>query len=493
MTASRTWIALAAIALMAVLAARILGPSDTWDQTQPRTISYTIDVLANGGEHWILPREPGGHGATKPPLYTWLAAPFVAIGGDRSDLAHKMPSVLALMALWLMIVVVGNRLDAPRRVLGSVAAIMAVASYPLFKLGYLARPDMVLVLCLDVGWLLGTLAVTGASVRRGAVIGFWVAATAAAMAKGPAVLALLVAMPFVARTCGGAWRRVWRLRVGIGLPLLLAVVGGWLVWTWTIDAAHVRDEFWFNEIYGRITGVGPEGSHRGPIDLLMGMLHMPFYAVVRFLPWSILAITAWTRLRRETASDERILLLRSAVVFCVVTVVLFSLSAGKRADYVAPIYAPAAILAAWGLLRWRWTPSVAIATLAAAAIGITAMVVTAAREASAPARGWGDGLKEICRAASAAHDAHGGQLVLVGWGGTHVPVLLGGGQDLVVRRGALRAAIGNASTSILVEGLAGDDAAYTGEGVRVLLDLQLVPPSVETRLPRRGRVVLVQR
>ena len=45
------------VAIMWLLAARILGPSDAWDQTQPRTMAYTTDIIANG--RWILPVERG--------------------------------------------------------------------------------------------------------------------------------------------------------------------------------------------------------------------------------------------------------------------------------------------------------------------------------------------------------------------------------------------------------------------------------------------------
>ena len=45
------------------------------DQAQPKTVSYTTDIIANG--RWILPIELGEHKATKPPLYNWLAAPAV--------------------------------------------------------------------------------------------------------------------------------------------------------------------------------------------------------------------------------------------------------------------------------------------------------------------------------------------------------------------------------------------------------------------------------
>ncbi|MEE9608696.1 MAG: hypothetical protein V3U03_13225, partial [Myxococcota bacterium] len=77
-------------ALVWAVAARVSGPSDLWDQTQPRTVSYTTDILVNGGSHWILPMEPGRRPATKPPLYNWMAAPAVKLLGFPSELGHKL-------------------------------------------------------------------------------------------------------------------------------------------------------------------------------------------------------------------------------------------------------------------------------------------------------------------------------------------------------------------------------------------------------------------
>src|SRR5690554_347651 len=100
------------LGLVWILIARMLGPSDLWDQTQPKTISYTTDIIVHGGEHWILPLERGALPATKPPLYNWLAVPMVKLLGFGSEVAHKFPSILAICLCWLVLVRLGRRLDA---------------------------------------------------------------------------------------------------------------------------------------------------------------------------------------------------------------------------------------------------------------------------------------------------------------------------------------------------------------------------------------------
>ena len=94
----RTTVILCSItAIIWLLAARILGPSDAWDQTQPSTMAYTSDIIANG--RWILPVERGRYPATKPPLYNWLAVPMVKLMGYSNEVAHKSPSIAAVAVL----------------------------------------------------------------------------------------------------------------------------------------------------------------------------------------------------------------------------------------------------------------------------------------------------------------------------------------------------------------------------------------------------------
>src|SRR5688572_23431086 len=87
--AALPWLSLLALAW--ALFARLSGPSDIWNQTQPRTMSYTTDMLITGGDHWLLPADSSGLRATKPPMYNWLAAPMVALLGFPSEPAHKFP------------------------------------------------------------------------------------------------------------------------------------------------------------------------------------------------------------------------------------------------------------------------------------------------------------------------------------------------------------------------------------------------------------------
>ena len=73
------------------LAARIAGPSDLYDNEQPKTVAYTMDIVVHGRA--IMPYDMKGRAPHKPPLYNWLAVPVVGGLGVYEQWAFALPSV----------------------------------------------------------------------------------------------------------------------------------------------------------------------------------------------------------------------------------------------------------------------------------------------------------------------------------------------------------------------------------------------------------------
>lgn len=424
-----------------LLLLRLTQPSDLWDQSQPRTISYTTDIVENG--RWILPVEPGVKPATKPPLYNWIAAPFVASAGHDCEIAHRAPSVLATLVLFVaMGRWIPRLLPALPAGSGWCAGAIMLATYPLFKLGALARPDMCLVAATGLGWMSGAAcfaAAPGATITRWR-LQFWAATAAALLAKGPPGLLLPLWAGAMASVIARRRERRVRLSFAIGLPLALVPIGAWVVAAALLDPAHVRDELLHAEIAGRVTGLGPEGGGGGPWRIVTGILVMPFYLVVRYLPWSIPALSGIWMLRPGTArrgepavaggSDQR-RVLEGAALFVLVAVVFFSLSAGKRADYLAVVATPLAVLATWVLhVAARGAARRAVVALASAALAgtITGLALHGRFGGPAPERGFGDAIVRAAREARAAAGATWPEVRLVGMGAGPLRALLGRAQ-----------------------------------------------------------------
>ena len=388
------------IALVWLLVARMTGPSDAWDQAQPYTTSYTTDILVNG--RWVLPQRPGGYPATKPPLYNWLAAPAVRLMGFSAEAAHRAPSIVALCLCWLVTVGIGRRLED--RWLGWTAGTCLAANYTIFKLGYLARPDMLLTLWLVLGWGAATAVLAGLGKKAPLTLAFWCCVGLAALTKGPAALVLLVYALVAARVVGGRFRAAGALGWWWGLPLALAIFGAWVWGAWRVDPEYVRDELWGNQVVGRITGRGTVGSGLGPIGVLTTAPYMVLYYVGFFAPWSLCSVAAvvvlWRRVggsRRWRSLGPRGAVLWGAAIFIFVNLAFYTLSASKRADYLAAAYVPGALLAAWWLSAapprlGRAAPWLVPATVIAVLSIHTAVMRL---EPNAPQRGFGDAINRF--------------------------------------------------------------------------------------------------
>ncbi len=463
MEVSRSWQRVFAVcsitALIWVLAARVLGPSDLWDQTQPRTVAYTTDIVIHG--HWLLPLADGA-AATKPPLYNWLAVPAVTLMGLSSELAHKAPSVVALCLCWLGLVRWGSRLVGGRgRAIGWLAGMIFLSGYTIFKLAYLARPDLVLTFFMFAGWVAATVLIADAAHengeerlpvarRRWIALALWVCVGLGALTKGPAVLPLVIYAAVAPRLVAGRWRAAGALEWWWGLPLSMVLIAAWLYGVWRADAAHLVDQLWTEELYGRLTGLGSEAGDRGPIALLSTAPYMVWYYAARFEPWCLFSTLAmvmlWWRVpstghRRWHELGRAGSVLHGAVIFVLVTIAFFTFSAGKRADYLAPVYPAGALLAAWWLLEAP--PRIGVrapwCAPACAVFMLTGLTIHNQRQMSAPMPGYGDAIMTFIRESDQRLQARPAPVVFWTRGHLVVRSLLGaagpGGGDQVREAG----------------------------------------------------------
>ncbi len=378
--ARRFGVILLIVVVASVLVGRFGAPSDLWDQTQPKTVAYTLDIIEHGD--WLLPTHLGVTPATKPPLFNWLAVPFVRAVGPHVDLAHKAPSVLALLASVGLLIAAGRWLRRPD--LGVLAGIFFTANYTIFKLAGLARPDMLLTALLLGAWMLATAAFLRADDRRVSpwtisplACGFWCIVALAWMTKGPAALVVVIYAFVGARVVTGRWGGANRLGWAWGLPLSTGVFVAWLASVWSVNPDHLRDNLIGAQIVERMAG-GPESGGGGMWRWIRTLPNLPLYFIVRFAPWSILAILGAIGVRQREKAGEPIdpAISRgasAAVVYAVIVIAFYTLSAGKRADYIASIFGPAALLAAWQwavwtrdqpVARWTWPGAVAIVSVA---------------------------------------------------------------------------------------------------------------------------------
>ncbi|MHB1157492.1 MAG: ArnT family glycosyltransferase [Phycisphaerales bacterium] len=328
---------------IAAVGLRVVAPSDLYDNDQPKTVAYTVDMVRHGGGHWALPVDMLGRPATKPPMFNWISAPFVTMFG-ANEVTLKLPAILAGGCCVLLIVWAGRGIQGSGFgvQMGVVAACLFLASTIGMKLIYLARPDGVLAAFMIGAWWFGTVGLKK-SARPHAVVGFWLCIAGAALSKGPVAVIPLIYVVLAAKLIEGEWRAALRLRWSWGLPLMLLVVGGWIAAAYTANPAGFTDG-----LIGDMMRSGSRGDRGIWLGVLNSIWKMPVQFVARFLPWSVFVI-AWllqVSPRRWFRHE-----LGPAVLWVLLIVGLFALSPRHRPDYLAPAFGPAALIAAAWLLE----------------------------------------------------------------------------------------------------------------------------------------------
>lgn len=243
----------------------IIGPSDLYRKDQCKTMAYTVDMVLN--HRFSLPRDVIFQPATKPPLFNWLAAIGVAITGQFGEWAQKWPSMAGAVAVAGIVFAFcrrqfGKVIDSQDALLIALfASAIWISTKATVLLLYIARPDMVQALCLIGGWYAANRAFEFDH-RRAArtwAAWFWCATTAAALAKGPAAVYPMLYALLAPILIFANWRKLGHLYWHIGVPVLLASVGAWLLFAYLQDAEHVTGVLLGTEVYKRIASSNPEG------------------------------------------------------------------------------------------------------------------------------------------------------------------------------------------------------------------------------------------
>lgn len=359
--------------IVLTLAIRILAPSDIVSRDQSRTVSYTLDIVRNG--NFLLAADADGFLATKPPLVNYLSALLVAPIGPN-EWTFMAPSLLAFFATLALIYLIARdlfvQMPADGGWLGLTAAewaaLLAVAFYGLsamaLRLAFVARPDMILVFLMTLSFYAANRALAlQPSQGAGWAFVFWLAATLAALAKGPMAIIPVVYGFLAAKLFHGGWEASRRLRPVIGAPISLAVALAWPVAVYVLAPEHFRNILVNQELGGQFGGAWYSG--------VITAWKVPLWVISRFLPWSLLLlVAAWFFPWRQWRAHP----LAPVLLYIVLLAIPFLLVASRRGDRFAPFFPLIAVICAWAAV-YCWRAQVLLRTSVAAVpaviVGIT--------------------------------------------------------------------------------------------------------------------------
>lgn len=437
------WEWLGLVVLAALLYLPNLGAYDLWSPDEPRFGQVAREMLASGD--WIVPRVNGEIYTDKPPLLFWLVALLALLrGGEVTALVARLPSAAAAIGGVLVTYDLGRRLFNRR--VGVLGATILSVTFVYAYQARNAQLDMLLSFFCYVAVWAAWLCYRSERRRPAVAMLFWAAMALATLSKGPPGLIVPLGTVLLFLAARGEMRMFARLSPVRGPVLFAAIVCAWLVpmslsipkratqdllvWQTVIryfaSTHHEEPWYFFIEVLSydflpwvvflpsalyvllparKGTTARADGRPRRAIARLLaasavalavayGALTLLYwadwwsaqgYVVIRVLrtaivwivalPWAFYAIVRVIRRYGDPAPQ----LLLSWFLF---TVFFFSLSSGKRDQYILPMYPSLALLVAvfWepyffgrrAMERKLWIPAAALVViLLAAVIGST--------------------------------------------------------------------------------------------------------------------------
>lgn len=317
-------------------------------------------ALHSGGV--VVPRVQGRDRLTKPPLIYWLQATSAAVltlGRPLLDAIwmYRVPSLLAAIASVLLTWRLGTALfDSRTGRLG--AALLACCPLVAWEARQ-ARADMVL-LALNTAavlalWRVFSAEPHGTGARRWALV-FWLCLALAILTKGP-IAPLIIALT-VTSVCliSRQWRWLARLRVEVGVAILLVVVAPWVIAVgervgWDAYLRTIADETLGRAVFARESHWGPPGYH----TILLAVLFWP--GCLMTAAGVVLAFRQGLTAVPHASLLTRLRALRPAhppYLYCLAWTLpawlIFEIVATKLPHYTLPMYPAIALLSARAVL-----------------------------------------------------------------------------------------------------------------------------------------------
>ena len=326
-TRRRTLFWLAATAMVLLLGIGLRYP---WPADEPRFAQVAREMVESG--QWLFPTRGGEPYPDKPPVFMWLVAlAFVVTGKLKA--AFLLPSALAAFGTVLLVHDIGRRLWN-REV--ALAAVLVLVLTPQFLLqGKTGQIDALVCFWITLGCY-GLLRHFFTGPHWGWYFTAWVAMALGIMTKGVGFLPLLMLIPLSIwvknPTDADRGRAVWRWRLLLGLPVMLAVIALWLgPMLWQVHSIGTDTMVAYrNDLLFRQTGERFVNAwhHVKP-------WHYFFTQAIPtvWFPLVVLLLVFFKPLVVLLREDQRV---RVLMAWVGLVLLFFSLSSGKREVYMLP-------------------------------------------------------------------------------------------------------------------------------------------------------------
>jgi 4-amino-4-deoxy-L-arabinose transferase-like glycosyltransferase len=333
-----------------------------FDKGEPREALEVQYIVTQG--QWLFPLKGEGEIPSKPPLFHWTGALFSLIWGETTEATVRFPSVFYATLGVLLVYLFGCRLFDPR--VAFLAGVILATTFIYEKQAVEARVDMTLTFFVTASLIVFYFLYRGWIAMRSAFYGFYFLLGIGVLAKGPVGLILPALTIAIFLALRKRWDFLSKLCLHPGVVLALGIGLSW----YSAAILQGGEEFVGRQIVKEnlarffVYGEGGTG-HQKPI------YYYGSYLFLLGLPWSLLLpfmMIHWVK--HGSLKEESFLFLG---IWIAVVFGFLSLSAGKRAVYILPLYPPLAVLTAqWLQADKKFS---AIEKLGLRAVGVLCFVV----------------------------------------------------------------------------------------------------------------------
>lgn len=326
-------------ALCGILFFPHLGRLPFFNKGEPREALVVQDIFLRGD--WLFPLRKGEEIPSKPPLFHWFGA-FTSIAwGQVTEATVRLPSALFATLGVLIIYILGRGLFDPK--VGLLGGIILATSVGYQSQAITARVDMTLTFFVTLTLVIFYLLYQGFLRGRLWSYGFYLLLGVSVLVKGPVGLLLPGMVIFGFLALRKRWEFLSWLCFHKGVVLTLIIGISW----YGMALMRGGEDFFSRQVMHenliRFFGYGEGGAgHQKP-------LHYYFpYLFLHGLPWSLFlpfVVVDWIKRVHRNHIEESTTFLS---IWFLTVFLFFSLSAGKRAVYLLPLYpALSLLIGAW--------------------------------------------------------------------------------------------------------------------------------------------------
>lgn len=324
--------------LATILSGAGIGRYDLWPPDEPRYAQVAREMLERGD--FLTPHVNGQPYYEKPPLLFWLIAVCSVPFGDVTEVSARMPSAAAGIVTVAFTFLLAEAMFGAR--IAFWAAVVLMTCVRAWWQARTGQIDMLLTACMTAGFY--ALWRFEEDRRRRWLVLLYGATAAGMLAKGPVALVfpLLFIAAFYWRNRGGRRATHWML----GTVAVIALIALWYVPA-RLLAAETTEQAVASGMGGNLFR-----NIIGRLFLGVSKAQPPWYYVttvpVDLLPWTL--VLPWTLpwFWKRRGSSRAAWFLWCAIV---PALIFFSVSVGKRAIYILPLFPLFAIVIAASLIE----------------------------------------------------------------------------------------------------------------------------------------------